>query len=127
MNEYPQLSEMGIVNPQQIERFMVNSISNYDVLRVIYSRRKGSFLPDSRTYKFPRIQKSAVVDSRTGQAETVMESDPVLSAAVSELQHLLETKEHKQDLAESILEEIQLLEEDIALRSSCIKDLVKQL
>ena len=118
---------MGIVNPQEIDRFMVNGISNIDVLRIIYSRKKGSFLPDSRTYTFPRIQKSAVVDSSTGQTETVMESDPALRAAVTELQDLLASKEHKQDLKESLLEEIRLLEEDIALRSSCIRDLIKQL
>jgi len=127
MKDYPQLSEMGIVHPEQIDRFTVNSISNYDVLRIFYARRKGSFLPDSRTYKFLRVQKSAIVGRDTDQAETVMESDPALRSAVSELKDLLATKEQKRDLAESILEELRLLEEDVALRSACMKELVKQL
>ena len=55
------------------------------------------------------------------------ESDMLQTVLVRRSFNLLETKEQKQDLAESILEEIRLLEEDIALRSSCIKDLVRQL
>ena len=46
-NDYPQLTAMGILNPLQIDRYQVNSISNFDVLRVIYQRGEGSFLPSS--------------------------------------------------------------------------------
>lgn len=126
MADYPRLDEMGIQHPEQIEKFMVNSISNHDVLRIIYARKKGSLLPDSRTYKFPRVQKNILEDNGKRQT-TVMESNPELRSALSELKSLLEIKEQKQDLKESILEQISILEEDIALRTQSIKELMKQL
>lgn len=126
MADYPSLVEMGIQHPEQIEKFMVNSVSNQDVLRIIYARKKGSLLPDSRTYKFPRVQKNILEDNGKRQT-TVMESNPELRSALSELKSLLEIKEQKQDLKESILEQISILEEDIALRTQSIKELMKQL
>ncbi len=127
MKNYPNLAEMGVVHPDQIEKFSVNSILNYDILRIVYNRRKGSVLPESRIYKFPRVQKSVTVDGGKGQSATVMETDPALSAAVTELEDLLEAKEQKKDVAESILEELRLLEEDISMRAEYIRELVKHL
>jgi hypothetical protein len=125
MTDYPRLTEMGIMHPDQIDRFMVNSISNYDALRIIYVRRKGSLLPESRTYKFPRVQKY-LIEENGKRRTTVMEMNPDLSSAVSELEDLLKVKEQKQDLSEAILEQLELLEEDIAMRSECIKKMISQ-
>lgn len=123
MKTYPHLSEMGILNPQQIDKFSVNSIARTDILRIVYERPKGSILPLSRIYRFPRIQKSSVVDSGTRQAEYVLETDPAFRAAIAELQEIMEAKGNNQDVASAILEELRLLEEDIALRSDYIKTL----
>lgn len=123
MKTYPHLSEMGVLNPQQIDKFSVNSIARTDILRIVYERPKGSILPLSRTYKFPRIQKSSLVDSGTRQAEYVLETDPAFRAALAELQEIMEAKENNQDVASAILEELRLLDEDIALRSDYIKTL----
>ena len=124
MKSYPRLTEMGVQNPKQIDRFSVNSFDYVDSLRIIYARPKGSILPVSRTYKFPRIQKTAVIDTENRQSDIVMESDPALSAALDELRDITEASEENQDVAREILEEIRLLQEDIAHRSDCIKILV---
>lgn len=115
---------MGVLNPEQIENFSVNSIARTDILRIVYERPKGSVLPVTRTYKFPRIQKSSVVDSGTLQTEYVLETDPAFRAALGELQEIMEAKGNNQDVAAAILEELRLLEEDIALRSDSIRTLV---
>lgn len=112
---------MGIVNPQQIEKFAVNSIGYTDVLRIVYDRPKGSFLPQSKTFEFPRVQKTVASAGAKEQADVVMESDPGLRAALEELQDVLNTKESPQDVAGAILEELRLLEEDIAMRSEYLK------
>jgi formate-dependent phosphoribosylglycinamide formyltransferase (GAR transformylase) len=125
MSDYPQLTEMGVLHPEQIDRFMVNSILNLDVLRIIYQRRKGSLLPVSKTFEFPRVQK-AVTDSK-GESQTVMETDPELRAAVTELKTLLEERQDKRSLAESIEEELQQLEEEIAMRCESIRELVRKI
>ena len=89
MNDYPQLRDMGVLNPQEIDRFIVNSISPYDVLRIIYARRKGSFLPETRTYRFPRVQMPTSASTDGQQTESVMETNPVLRSVLDELSNLL--------------------------------------
>jgi len=125
MNDYPQLSAMGVTSTQDIDRYMVNSMDYTDVLRIVYKRPKGSILAMSRTYRFPRIQKkSAVAD---GTTQVVMESNPALRAALDELKDILEAKTSTRDVASAILEELRLLEEDIALRNECIRKLVEKI
>lgn len=119
---YPHLSEMGVTNPQQIEKYAVNSISNTDALRIFYERPKGSILAISRTYKFPRVQRTA--NAANGEAKVTMESNPSFRAALDELQDILKAKDNNLDVAGAILAELRLLEEDIALRNECIKRLV---
>ena len=126
-NEYPQLSEMGIEHPLQIERYQVNSISNYDILRIIYERGKDSFLPSSRTYKFPRVQTKATIGKEEKSVRSVLETHPGLKKALAELQHLLATKECKECVAETVLEELQALEDEIKMRNEYIRELVRQL
>ena len=104
---------------------MVNSISNLDVLRIIYKRRKGSLLPVSLTYEFPRVQRETT--DRAGETQSVMETDPMLRAAVTELKLLLQATEDKRSLAESIDEELRQLEEEIAMRCESIRELVGKL
>ena len=127
MTDYPQLTEMGICNPEQIEKYMVNGLPTYDVLRVTYSRKKGSFLPSSRTYEFPRIQKEFPARGKEGKTTMVMETNPGLRSAIGELKFLLEDKVQKQNLKKTLREQISVLEEDIALRSSYIKELIERL
>lgn len=124
MPTYPSLTEMGVLHPEQISNFSVNSIAYTDVLRVVYRRPKGSVLPVTRTYKFPRVQKSVKIGNEAPKNKTVMESDPAFHAAVEELNALMKSKQRKQDVADAILEELRLLEEDIALRAEYVKELV---
>ena len=126
-SDYPRLAEMGILNPLQIDRYQVNSISNFDVLRIIYDRGEASYLPSTRTYKFPRVQKSVSVGAEKKQAQTVMESHPSLREAIKELDDVLATKEHKETVAELVLEELAALDEEVSMRSAYIKELVKKL
>ncbi len=127
MKKYPRLQEMGIQNPQQIEKFAVYTTDELDVLRVIYARKKGSLLPVSKNYKFARIKKSVLVDSGTRQTEIIYESDPAFREALSELEHLKIEKSQTDDLATLIAEEVRLLEEDVALRIEYIKSLTKKI
>ena len=123
MADYPRLIEMGVLHPQQIAHFSVNSLEFTDHLRIFYERPKGSLLPASRTYKFPRVQKQL----ESGDTEAVMASNPALLEAVAELETLIGKRESKDELAATILKELTQLEEDVAIRSDCIKNLVEKL
>jgi hypothetical protein len=124
MSNYPHLTEMGILNPQEIEKFAIYSTDKLDVLRIIYARKKGSLLPVSKNYKFPRVKKSHLVDSGTRDTAIVFESTDAFRSALHELEALKVDKSKSEDLAALILAEIQFLEEDIALRTEYIKSLV---
>jgi hypothetical protein len=127
MNNYPRLKEMGIQNPQEIEKHAVYTTDDFDVLRIVYARKKGSLLPVSKKYKFDRIKKSVLVDSGTRQTEIIYESDPAFREALSELQHIEDDRSEAADLSELIAEEVRLLEEDVALRIEYIKALTKKI
>ena len=92
MSDYPKLTEMGVRHPLEIEKFAVHSAAQTDILQITYNRKKGSLLPVSRRYKFPRIKKSVVVDSGTRQTETMYESAPALRQALRELERLILVK-----------------------------------
>jgi hypothetical protein len=124
MSNYPHLTEMGILNPQEIEKFAIYSTDKLDVLRIIYQRKKGSLLPVSKNYKFPRVKKSHLVDSGTRDTTLIFESTEAFRSALHELEALKVNKSKGDDLAAHILAEIQYLEEDIALRTEYIKSLV---
>lgn len=123
MSKYPRLSEMGITHPQHIIKYSVNSIDYIDVLRIVYKRPKDSVLPETKTYKFARVQKAGVDKDGKPTGQMVMESHPCLRAAVEELKNVLKAKEEAVSIADAIVEELRLLEEDIDLRASYIREL----
>lgn len=124
MSKYPKLAEMGVTHPEHVIKYSVNSIELTDVLRIVYKRPQGSVLPETKTYKFPRVQKTGVGKDGKSTGKMVMESDPCLRAAVNELKNVLKAKEEAASIAELIREELRLLEEDIDLRSSYIRELL---
>ena len=126
MKNYPRLKEMGILNPQEIEKFSVYTTENLDVLRIIYARKKGSLLPVSKNFKFSRVKQSVVVNSGTRQTEVISESNSAFREALGELEDLKMEKSAAVDLSELISEEVRLLEEDMKLRIEYIKSLVKR-
>lgn len=127
MKNYPRLTEMGVQNPQQIEKFAVYTTDNLDVLHIIYERKKGSLLPVSRKYKFSRVKKSVMVDSGTRQTQVIFESTDAFREALHELEQIKSARSESTDLAALINEEIRLLEEDIKLRTEYIKSLVAKI
>jgi len=127
MSNYPRLDEMGVKNPQQIEKFAVYTTDSFDVLRIIYQRKKGSLLPVSRKYRFPRVKKSVMVDSGTRQTDVVFESTAAFREALHELELIKAERAAGADLASLINEELRLLEEDIALRAEYIRALVSKI
>lgn len=122
--KYPQLEAMGIVYPLKIDRYQINSIGGSDYLRIVYKAGEGTFLPVARTYRFPRVQKTFATG---GPDKTVMESNPELRQAESELKSLLASKENQKFVVDTVLEELDLLQHEVANRSAYIRELIKKL
>lgn len=125
--KYPTLADMGIANPEQIDRYSLQASENNDVLRVIYKRDKGSLLPSSKKFKFPRIVRVIEQDGGSKKSETITEVSPALSRAVIELHKIVKTKHSRADQKEIIADEIQRLEEEISTRMTYLKALLKKL
>lgn len=127
MSQFDALTAMGVRHPEHIARYALYMVNNTDILRITFDRKKGAILPTSVNFRFPRIKKSALVDSGTRRTEVIYESSLEFRNAVAELDKLMEARKSSEDLEELIEHEVHLLEEEVALRITGIKSLVKRI
>ena len=127
MTEYPRLAAMGVEHPEQISYFSISSLDQIDHLRIVYERPKGSFLPTIRSYRFPRVQKSAKGAGGSTGSDFVMERCPEFREAVAELEKIMSLREIKQDLTAAMLAQLQQLEEDVAMHTDYLKTLIEKI
>lgn len=127
MSQFDALTAMGVKHPEHIARYALYMVNNTDILRITFDRKKGAILPTSVNFRFPRIKKSALVDSGTRRTEVIYESSLEFRNAVAELDKLMEARKSSEDLEELIEHEVHLLEEEVALRITGIKSLVKRI
>lgn len=127
MSKFPTLTEMGINNPGEIERYSLNTTNNIDVLRIVYKRQKGSFLPTSKRFEFGRAAKTVVADSGTRKTQIVHEISPFLRKAVKELDDILSAKQSNIERAMLVKQELQQLHQDMASRLIYIESLIDDL
>ena len=126
-NPYPTLLKMGVESPKQIDNYFIYCINFFDVLWFVFERPKVSLMHSSRTYKFPRVQSVEEGEGQQGKEAGAMKTHPMLRSALEELQRVSEAKSSKESITAEILCEIALLEEDIAMRSECLKVLVSKI
>ena len=124
---YPTLTEMGINNPGEIERFSLNTINNTDILRIVYKRKKGSLLPASKRFRFGRASRSVIADSGTRKTEIIHEISPFVQKAVAELEQLLAEKKKGKVQASLVKEELKRLHEEVASRTKYIESLLDEM
>ncbi len=127
MPAYPTLTEMGINNPGEIERFSLNTINHVDILRIVYKRKKGSLLPASKRFRFGRATKTIIADSGTRKTEVVHEISPFVQKAVNELDQIIKARGESVVQAKLIKEEVRRLHEEVASRLAYIESLVDKL
>ena len=123
---YPTLTEMGITNPEEIERYSLQTVNNVDILRLIFKRKKGTFLASSRKYRFGRSQKMVVSDGGSNKTELVHEISPFVIKATEELRLIVKGKHSRGDQIALIMEEINRLEEETHSRIAYLKTLVSK-
>ena len=127
MIEYEALTKMGIQKPEEIVRYELYSVDQKDILRIIYDRKKGSFLPVTKKYRFPQIKKSTLVDSGSGQAQVIFESSAEVRNAVAELDRLMKGRKTSVAGKEALVNELRLMEEEVNARIGHLKNLIDQI
>ncbi|MGB5166417.1 MAG: DUF3461 family protein [Woeseiaceae bacterium] len=126
-SQFPTLAEMGVESPKQIENYYISSVNYVDVLRIVYDRPEDSCLPSSRTYRFPRVQDTVAEGQQSKSDGSTPRTHPRLRAALQELEKIFAAKSSKESIAAEILNELALLEEDIAMRSEYLKVLARKI
>ena len=127
MSSYPTLTEMGINNPGEIERYSLNTINHVDIIRVIYKRKKGSLLPTSKRFEFGRSSKTVVSDSGTQQTEIVHEISPFVRKAIQELDQIIDSRKSNIEHAKLVKEELHRLHQEMSSRLEYIDSLIDEM
>ena len=107
MSKYPTLSEMGITHPETIDRYSLQTVNNMDILRIVYKKQKGSILPDSKRFRFPRNEKMQLGDGNSRETQIFYEVAPVVHKAMVELDKIVKAKHDRAYQLVLIKEEIQ--------------------
>lgn len=125
---HPTLDEMDISRAHEITHYSLRADGKArDILKIFYKRKKGSVLPERKTFKFGRSAKMVKDDSsRTGGVE-VYEISPFLQKALEELDGLVNERNTTVHDHEVILERLNHLESDMKAATSELRELVKSL
>ena len=127
MSDYPMLKEMGIQNPNQIDRYSVQTVDNTDILRVVYKRQKGSMLPESKRFRFPRVEKMTAGDGVSKENEIFYEISPAVHQAMAELDKIVHAKRDRAQQVALINEEIDKFQEETAHQIDYLRKLISEL
>lgn len=101
---YPALKNLGINRPHEISGYTLTTENDNDVLRVRYMRQKGSLLPTSKRFKFPRRPMPGV-HTLPGEPE-MTEISPALEDALAELSSLLSDSKSEHDKKVELIREL---------------------
>ncbi len=122
---YPALKSLGINRPHEISGYTLSTEANVDTLRVRYARQKGSLLPTSKRFKFPRRPMPGV-HVAPGEPE-MTEISPALEEALEELSDLLSADKSERDKKAELLQEIDEFESFIRAQLSDFRAEIEKL
>ena len=118
---------MGIFDPEEINRYSVQTIDEVDLLRIVYTRKKGSLLAASKRFRFPRTEKMALGDGQGRETQMYTEVSPELNKAMVELDKIVRGKRERSHQLELIKEEVKRLSEETQSRIAYINSLIEDL
>lgn len=128
MSDFPTLTEMGICCPDEITHYaLAQSAKDKDSLKVYYKRKKGSFLPHRKIFKFGRSAKMVADKNAKSGSKEVFEISPFLQKAVAELDSLVNKHHDDADLTKLLLRRVEQLEKEVMESTSEIRTIIKSL
>ncbi len=124
----PKLTEMGVMNPEQIIGYASVQISeDMDVLKINYKRPKGSFLPKRRRYEFKRIGKPMPGSDLRGVAAIRYEISPMLSQAAIEMDAILADSKRMVATKESLKAELDAMKAELTAHITHLSEMIDTL
>lgn len=122
--QFPTLSEMGIEEPRDIERYTSRIEGDVDVLKIYFHRHQGEWMAKSKKFKFKRMHKNMRVNEGRVPYIATTESSPYFLRAVAELDTLVSADRSAKDKKERLLDEIEHLEKVVARK---LEDMRRQI
>lgn len=124
----PNLTEMGVLNPEQIVNYSAVHVSeDMDVLKINYRRPKGSFLPKRRRYDFKRLGKPMPGSELRGEQAIRYEISPILLRAIAELDAILADGKKEAATKEDLQAELAELQAELSERIAHLVKMVDKL
>jgi len=128
MQEFPTLSEMGISRFHEITHYALRQDGkSRDILRIYYKRKKGSVLPERKTFKFGRSAKMIADSTAKSGSVEVFEISPFLLKAVSELDKIVDGHHSTTEKLKVVLKHVKQLEREVNFATTEIEALIKEI
>ena len=127
MSKYPNLESLGISDPEQIDRYSLQTINKVDILRIVYRRQQGELISESKKFRFGRAERYQRSEGGSQTPEVVYEVSPVVTRLMAELDSIVAKKNSLERQLEVIEEELRRLEEENSHRIAYIRSLIAEL
>jgi len=128
MSNFPTLTEMDITRFDEITHYSLRQDGKArDILKIYYKRKKGSVLPERKTFKFGRSAKMIADHHNKSGSIEVYEISPFLLKAVSELDTIVDKRHNDKDLTELLLKRVNILEKDIKASTDELRAIISSL
>ena len=128
MSNFPALTEMGIKGFDEISHYSLRQDrKDRDILKITYKRKKGSFLPHHKTFKFGRSSKMISDSESPNGSKEIFDISPFLQKVVAELDSIIDTKHNDSDKITLLLKRLKQLEKDVQYTSEEIRTLLKSM
>lgn len=119
MSDYQTLRTMGLADIRNISHYKLSQKDEQEELKIYFKRPVGSTLSQSSTFTFSRQHALAADKIAQDKQQANLGSDPVLMAAISELNHITRNL-NKLDKKSLLMDELDRLE---AIMSAKIQEL----
>ncbi|RKF15516.1 DUF3461 family protein [Alginatibacterium sediminis] len=124
---YPNLQNIGISNPTDIESYKLRQEVNNDILKVYFHKHPGELFAKSVKFKFPRQHKKVAADRGTQEFRTISEINSNLRFIVEELDQLTKKEQREIDIKKQVLGDLKHLEKVVAEKIREIEAKIEQL
>ncbi|WP_372739037.1 DUF3461 family protein [Neptunomonas sp.] len=122
--KFPTLTEMGIDETSDIERYTSRIEGDVDILKIYFHRHQGDWMAKSKKFKFKRMHKNMRVNEGRVPYIATTESSPYFLRAVGELDQLVSADKTTQSRKAKLLDDIDHLEKVVARK---IEDIRRQI
>ncbi|HIO93002.1 MAG TPA: DUF3461 family protein [Leucothrix mucor] len=128
MSDFPTLLEMDINRFDEITHYSLRPNGKAgDILKIYYKRKKGSVLPERKTFKFGRSAKMIADKNAQNGSVEIFEISPFLLKAMSELDGIVGKRHKEKDLTELLLKRVDQIEKDIKASTDELRSIIKSL